>query len=73
MQIKTEGQNLVVKIPKNLFSKDYVEQFVERIELEMLVEKSRMKNKEAWDLSEKIKNDWRKENKKRGLKRIKSK
>ena len=62
MQIKTEGKNLVVRIPKNLISKDYVERFVERIELEMLVEKSRMTEKEAWKLSEEIKEDWWKEN-----------
>lgn len=57
------GKNLVVKIPKNLISKDYVEKFIERIELEMLIEKSQMTDKEAWKLSEEIKEDWWKKNK----------
>lgn len=31
MQMQMEGKNLVVKIPKDLISKDYVERFIERI------------------------------------------
>ena len=69
MQIKTEGKDLVVRIPKNLISKDYVERFIERIELEMLVEKNRMTEKETWKLSEEIKEDWWKENRDKMLKR----
>ncbi len=71
MQIKMEGNNLVVKIPRGLISRDYVERFVERVELEMLVEKSQMTNKEAWELSEKVKEDWWKKNRDRVLKREK--
>jgi hypothetical protein len=71
MRIKVEGSNLVFKIPKNLISRDYVERFMERIELEMLVGKSQMADSEAWELSEKIKQDWWKENKDRVLKRVK--
>lgn len=63
-----EGKNLVVKIPKDLISKDYVERFIERIELEILVEKSQMTDKEAWKLSEELKEDWWKKNKEKVLK-----
>jgi len=66
-----EGKTLVVKIPKDLISKDYVERFVERLELEMLVEKSQMTSKDAWKLSEEIKEDWWKKNRNKVLKRMK--
>jgi len=68
MQMQMEGKNLVVKIPKDLISKDYVERFIERIELEILVEKSQMTDKEAWKLSEELKEDWWKKNKEKVLK-----
>ena len=71
MQMQMEGKNLVVKIPKDLISKDYVERFIERIELEILVEKSQMTDKEAWKLSEELKEDWWKKNKEEVLKRMK--
>lgn len=71
MQMQMEGKNLVVKIPKDLISKDYVERFIERIELEILVEKSQMTDKEAWKLSEELKEDWWKKNKEKVLKRMK--
>ncbi|MCF6156114.1 MAG: hypothetical protein E3K36_12910 [Candidatus Brocadia sp.] len=61
----------MVKIPKNLISKDYVKKFIERIELEMLIEKCQMTDKEAWKLSEEIKEEWWKKNKDKVLKRIK--
>lgn len=55
----------------NITINNYVEKFIERIELELLIEKSQMTDKEAWKLSEEIKEEWWKKNKDKVLKRIK--
>ncbi|MFQ5456714.1 MAG: hypothetical protein ACE5EA_11060 [Nitrospirota bacterium] len=71
MDIKTDENNLLLKIPKDLIARDYVERFMDRIELEILVKKGRMSEEEAWELSERLKEDWWKENRDKVLKRIK--
>ena len=40
---------------------------MERIELEMLIEKNQLTDKEAWELSEEVKKNWWKKNKDRVL------
>ena len=49
-----------------------MERFVERIELEMLIEKNQLTDEEAWKLSEEVKADWWRENKDRMLKKVKT-
>lgn len=63
MQIINEGNNIIVKIPTKLISKEFVKKFIERIEVETILKKSKLTRKQAWDLSEEIKNEfWKKSN-----------
>lgn len=52
-------------------SSAYVQEFLERLRIEAIMEKSQLTEQQAWELSEKIKQDWWQKNKKKFLKGIK--
>jgi len=72
VDIKFEKDEAILKFPKQLISADYVQQFLERLRLEAIVEKSKLTDEQAWDLSEQLKREWWEKNKDKLLKRIKN-
>ena len=72
VEITFKNNDAILKFPKKFASTDYVQKFLERLRLEAIVEKSQLTEEQAWELSEKIKQEWWQKNKDRFLKRIKT-
>ena len=70
VQISFIENEAILKFPKQLISSAYVQEFLERLRLEIIAEKSRLSDDEAWELSEEIKEEWWQKNKDDLLKRI---
>ncbi|WP_456474547.1 hypothetical protein [Candidatus Pyrohabitans sp.] len=70
MEITLEEKNLIIKIPKDMISQNFIKRFIERVELEELVKDFKMTEREAWELSEEIKRSWWEEHGKEILKKI---
>jgi len=58
VEITFDEDEAILKFPKQLVSSDYLQQFLERLRLEAIVEKSRMSEEQDWELSEQIKQEW---------------
>ena len=71
VEIIFEKDEAILKFPKQFVSSDYVQQFLNRLRLEAIVQKSRMTDEQAWELSEQLKQEWWQKNKEKLLKRIK--
>lgn len=71
VQITFEDDKAILKFPKQLMSSAYVQEFLERLRLEAIMDKSQLTEQQAWELSEKIKQEWWQKNKKKFLKGIK--
>jgi hypothetical protein len=71
VQITFKDDEAILKFPKQLASTRYVQDFLERLRLEVIVEKSQLSEEKAWELSEKLKQEWWKKNKGKFLKRVK--
>jgi len=71
VQITFKDNEAILKFPKQLVSSGYVQEFLERLRLEAIVEKSQLTEEQGWELSEKIKQEWWQKNKDELLKRIK--
>jgi len=71
IQITFKDNEAILKFPKQLISSGYVQEFLERLRLETIAEKSQLTDEQAWELSEKIKQEWWQKNKDEFLKRIK--
>lgn len=72
VDITFEKDEAIIKFPKQYISADYVQQFIERLRLEAIIEKSNLTEEQAWELSEQLKQDWWQKNKEKILKRIKT-
>lgn len=72
ISIKYENEDAVLIFPKRLVSNDYVQNFIERLNVETIIQKSRLKEKDIIELSEKIKKDWWRKNRDRFIGRIKA-
>ncbi len=72
VQITFKDDKAILKFPKQLISSGYVQEFLERLRLEAIVEKSQLSEEQAWELSEDIKREWWEKNKRKFLKRVKS-
>lgn len=70
VQISFIEDEAILKFPKQLISSAYVQEFLERLRLEIIAEKSQLSDDEAWELSEEIKKEWWRKNKDDLLKRI---
>ncbi len=70
--IKYINDDAVLSFPKKLISNDYVQNFIERLNIEITIQKSKFREKELMELSEKIKKDWWQKNKGRFIGRIKA-
>jgi len=58
INIRYEHNELIVRIPKNLASSDYVQRLLEYLRLEATLEKSEVSDSEIENLSEEIKAEW---------------
>lgn len=67
-----EADDVVVKFPKQLVSSAYVQDFLERLRLENLIQKSQLTEEQAWQLTEEIKEAWWQKNKEGFLQRANS-
>jgi len=72
VDITFDKDEAILKFPKQLLSSDYVQQFLERLRIEAIVEKSKLTEEQAWELSEQLKEDWWNKNKDKLLRRIKN-
>lgn len=70
VQISFVKDEAILKFPKQLISSAYVQEFLERLRLEVIAEKSQLTDDEAWNLSEELKQEWWQKNKNDILKRI---
>jgi len=70
VEITFEKDEAILKFPKQFVSTDYVQQFLERLRVEAIVEKSKLTEEQVWELSEQLKRDWWQKNKEKLLKRI---
>ena len=69
--IKKTGKNYSLSFPQEIASKEYIERFLNYLRFAGLVSKNRMKEADALNLSEEIKENWWKENKEKYLKKLK--
>ena len=65
--LKYKDKDAVLTFPKQLVSKEYVQEFIERLNVEIVLKKSSMQEKDLIELSERVKADWWKKNKQRLL------
>lgn len=72
VDITFDKDEAILKFPKQLLSSDYVQQFLERLRIEAIVEKSKLTEEQAGELSEQLKEDWWNKNKDKLLRRIKN-
>lgn len=49
-----EADDVVLKFPKKLVSSVYVQNFIDRLELEIIALKSQLLEEQAWELSDKF-------------------
>jgi len=71
VQITFKDDEAILRFPKQLVSSAYVQEFLERLRLEAIVEKSHLTEEQAWELSEEIKQEWWEKNKEKFLKGFK--
>ena len=69
VEITINKDNAVLTFPKEFLAVDYVKEFLERLRLEAIVGKSKLTEKQAYELSEIIKQDWWKKNGERLIKK----
>jgi hypothetical protein len=48
VDITFEKDEAILKFPKQYISADYVQQFPERLRLEVIIEKSKLSEEQAW-------------------------
>ena len=70
VEITFKKDEAILKFPKKLVASDYVQKFLDRLRLEAIVEKSKLTEEQARNLSEGIKDRWWQKNKAEILKRI---
>ncbi|RMD95140.1 MAG: hypothetical protein D6813_00885 [Calditrichaeota bacterium] len=58
VQISFTDNDAILKFLKQWVSSAYVQDFLQRLRLEAIVEKSRLTEEQAWELSEEIKQEW---------------
>jgi len=58
VQITFQDNDAILKFPKQLVSSEYVQEFLERLRMEAIAEKSRLTEEQAWELSEEMKAEW---------------
>ena len=70
VEIKFNKDEAILKFPKELVASEYVQQFLERLRLEAMIEKSTLTENQSWEISDEIKEKWWQKNKDKIMKRI---
>jgi hypothetical protein len=70
LDIKFEGDNIILKFPRNTITSRYFQDFLNRMRLEINAQKSEITDEEIFEISEEIKQNWWNENKNEFIKRI---
>jgi hypothetical protein len=63
LKLSFENEYAVIKFPKALITQDYIQQLLQRVQLETWVENSKLSEVQAWELSEQLKEEWWENNK----------
>ncbi len=58
MKLSVENKEVVIRIPSDILPFNYIQDLIDRFEFEELVKDVKMSEKEAWELSEKLKKQW---------------
>ncbi len=53
MKVSLEDKEIVIRIPEGVLSVEYIQDLIERFELEEFVKDVKMSEEDAWTLSEK--------------------
>ena len=72
IDIAFEANDVVLKFPKQWISSAYVQNFLERLRLKTIIQRSRLTEEQAWGLSEDVKEQWWQKNKETFLQRVKN-
>lgn len=70
MDIRREGEKILISIDKDLISSKNLLKFIDRLKLEEIAKQSKLTKKDVAEISEKIKEEWWQKNKSRFLKDI---
>lgn len=63
LNLSFENEFAVIKFLNALITQDYIQQLLQKIQLETSVENSELSEEQAWELSEQLKDEWWKEHK----------
>lgn len=63
VQLSFENDYAILKFPKHLVTTNYMQQVLERLQLETWVENNVLSEEPAWELSELLKSEWWENNK----------
>ena len=70
LKVKNRKKDLVITMPRKFIKSDFVQTFLDRLDAEMIAQKSKLSDEDAWKLSEEIKDSWWQKNKASILDRI---
>ena len=70
LEVLRQGKKILISVDEEMISNDYFLKFLERMKVEEVAQKSRLKEDDAMALAEEIKSDWWKKNKDQLLERI---
>ncbi|NIS38001.1 hypothetical protein GWN91_02220 [Candidatus Saccharibacteria bacterium] len=63
IDISKKGDVFTIKFTRNDVSDEFIDKLLTKFKLEELLKKSRLTEKQAWELSEEIKENWWRQNK----------
>lgn len=70
LKVKNRKNDLVITMPRKFIKSDFVQAFLDRLDAEMISQKSKLSDKDACKSSEEIKASWWQKNKSSILDRI---
>ena len=70
VEIKYKKDKAIIEFPKEFATEEYVQDFLKRLRIEAIAQKSKITEEQIWELSEEIKQKWWEKNKGKFLKGI---
>lgn len=58
INIRYEPNNIIVQIPKDIATTDYIQRFLQHLRIESILENSQLSDTQIEELSETVKADW---------------
>jgi hypothetical protein len=56
--LRLKNKEAVIRFPETLLSKDYFQDFIDQLRLEVIAQKSSLTEEQLWQLTEHIQQDW---------------